>query len=149
MKVILIFAAYLLSGCATLTPPVQKDIVKSTVVNKDYDKTWSSLVRVFAEKNVTFRMIDKGSGLIASEIKTFDPFDNNGLIDCGKMSGHSIIEQHGSVVYNVYVEKQSVSTTKVTVNLKPIMTSMYGGQVTNLDCYSTGLFEKDILSLIK
>jgi hypothetical protein len=149
MKMILILAALLLSGCATLTPPVKKDIVKSAVINKDYDKTWSSLIRAFADKNVTFKNMDKASGLITSDLKTFDPFDNNGLIDCGKLSGHSIVQQFGAATYNVYVEKETASTTRVTVNIKPVMTSKSGGQFTSLDCYSTGLFEKDILDLIK
>lgn len=151
---LLILSLVMISGCATLKPPVQKEIVKSSVVQGDYDKTWASVVRYFAENNITIKNIEKASGLIATDSKTFDPFNNGGAIDCGSLSGVTAATITGIAIYNVFVEKVDAKSTRVTINLKSNMTSAvkssyYTESAGSRECYSTGKFESEMLGKLK
>jgi hypothetical protein len=139
----------LLSGCVSYKPAKQVEITKTFVIQKDFDKTWTELVRYFAENNITFRSMDKASGLIATDVKQFDPFNNGGLIDCGQLSGPSMTTEKGFAIYNVFAEKEK-NYTKITINVKPYMTTYaQNGSTMDRDCYSTGKTESKIYEFVK
>ncbi len=70
----LTFAFLTISGCATNIehiPTSQAPIAKSKVFSGSFDNVWSAAQRVLSEET-TFKILDKSSGIMVTELKTID-----------------------------------------------------------------------------
>lgn len=71
VSTVLFFA---ISGCASNIehiPPTQVPISKNKVFSGSFDQVWSAAQRVLSEET-TFKILDKSSGIMVTELKTID-----------------------------------------------------------------------------
>lgn len=134
---------------------------------KSFDEVWSNIIDLFAEKGIAIKVIDRSSGLIASEKTDFltrYSFEEAGVLkkkgawivlSSIKAGGMEIKPQVVNAEWNIRIKKSS-SGTIVNVNLVNIQASTYSppGQYVAEHTYvfdgkSTGVFEKMIFDIIK
>ncbi len=92
-------------------PTTQLTARAATDVNASFDRTWSAVIDVFAERNIPIATIDKSSGLIATtSLVISDPKETlREWADCGNVEATR-------ATYNVLVRGAGDrSTVKVTV----------------------------------
>src|SRR5216683_1655699 len=96
-------------------PTTQVTPRDATVVNASFERTWSAVIDVFAERNIPIATIDKTSGLIATRpAAVAAPQDTvRTWVDCGNAWG---VYKFAYAEYDVLVRGDSVrSTVKITV----------------------------------
>lgn len=128
-----------IGGC--VTKPVERQIEKSRTYSMSKDKVWERVIEVFATENIQVKTIEKASGLIAAEPASFDP----SFADCGAEALAIVVGK--TAVMNVFVRPAS-GGTQVTVNTKFQERRNYDRNFWTVDCFSTGVLEKQILDAI-
>lgn len=141
MKKIILMMTICLSACATIKPPVKKEIENKRTFGGSYDLIWSKIISKVASDGMAIRQTDKESGII-----TFDHVPDtkfySAYLDCGNVNNAAVNLRPISL--NVIVQK-GVSQT-VTVNLSGgwVLNSVYNYKLGESICYSTGKFEKEL-----
>lgn len=138
IQLIAIIIALLLTGCGTAQV---HEFNKEKEFNKSYGKVWERIVEWFGSTGNAIKLLEKDAGIITSEGYTRD----DECYDCGMWHDRPVLLQ-----YNLVVKKISDTQTKVTVNVFPIATSTGAyGVKSNVNCYSRGKVEKDLLDFIE
>ena len=128
-----------------LAPPPYRAVISSR-----YDKTWSSLVRALAYRNVPLRAIARDSGVIASD-EFVTPI--NLYADCGELGGDRL-EGEALVSFTIFVEPDGTAT-RIQVNSKMRTQAHRRGKSGKLrpspiyQCASTGRFEANLVDDVR
>lgn len=120
---------------ASATAPKSHDVKQDTTVAVPLDDAWRAVVRAFAERNWPIKTIDKTSGVIATDwIRVPEEY-----ADCGSAP---LLRKDGTrVVFNVLVLADGAARSSITVNTKFEQVRSIGGQVSVIECSSTGQVE--------
>lgn len=142
-------ALALLSACATYTPPAEKDIITSKIIDVSYDIAWEKATEWFANSNVPIKNIAKDSGLIATEYRLRA---NSDQIDCGEATGMVVITNKTANM-NIFIKEKTPQTVFVSINVfgNAEAITMQGSAYETrkrIDCISSGVLEREILSAI-
>jgi hypothetical protein len=62
MRIILVASLFLEAGCTT-TPPPPPSPRAGTTVNATANRTWDSVIEVFADRSIPIRNMERASGL--------------------------------------------------------------------------------------
>ena len=141
-----------ITSCATYKPAQKKEIQNKFEITKSYDETWSSVVKFFASKNIPIKVIDKSSGLIATDPMMYDTIREKNYFECDKFFSVGIeVPYPGKAIFNVFVEKTKTDATLITVNLTPtyVVPANQFGTGGERPCFSTGQYEKELLEKVK
>jgi len=142
---------FLLGGCATIVPP-KYPFQATRTYEKDYDTVWSSVIEIFAQRNISIKTIEKVSGIVVSENSKV-PFQvqpdltyNSSYCDCGSPGGLVILtDMKGR--FNVFVRKITENATSVQVNTAYHALKQMGMHFVlgwNWECNSKGYMESII-----
>jgi hypothetical protein len=173
-KVILAVSALVFMGCVSsftypewnpvYTPPPPDKIKNTLEIMAPYDDVWRAVVRVYADRNLSIRTIEKDSGLVASDdirlpMDDFLQYMNPGKYDIEKAWS---IRPTGQILRtNIFVENMGSNRTLVRINLKGTVEwkAAYQGspyykrtEFGITECQSTGKLEaaffKEILAKV-
>jgi hypothetical protein len=172
----LIAVCLLLTSCAPTFYPIKGSSTPSNfIVDKPIDTVWSRIIDVFASKGFSIKIIDKSSGLIVTEKYSFsnsytnEKLEGTGLFDPTKWvvvqavmdnnTGNLLSPEKITGEWNVRVKSlgEDISKTSVTVNITNLTATVTMPQYSktaalitrDLQCYSTGVFEKTFAEMIK
>lgn len=129
-----------LAGC--VTPAVKTDFRNSAVVARPEAQVWADLIGYFTSHQIQIRTIERDSGVIYAERALFDPV----FASCDH--DPTLTEISGTVTMNVFVRPLSPNQTQVTVNADFHQIGTLGRTDYNLDCFSTGVLEAQILRAV-
>ena len=138
-------------GCARYQPPQRYNVKTEAVIEKPFEKVWTSAVEWFATHNTPIKNMDKTSGFISTEY-SLSANDLN-CLDCG-VEGQAFLtvirieNQRGN--FNLIIKPLEDGNTKVLVNCFYKATyNMYSeGRLQRseeINCTSTGVLERAIL----
>ena len=155
MRKVVLFTILLIGfigcGCAStpFTPPTfnnQREFQQS------YDATWTCLMRVMAEKDYDFKIVEKDSGIITTEWMGLPNPGSNG--NSQEFRKYAVIQTWfpalwgaARVFVKIYVIKngEELTTVKVTTTMQALENNISKtGQW--YECYSTGNIETNILN---
>ena len=117
--ILLIFLG-VISGCAAITPTLEKPIEKSKVFESTYEETWNVLLQTLTTSGELIAVAQKDSGLISFQRKIpLDKFKKVVLAPDGVLP----LANHWVIVFpiaqiNILVSKPSDKQTLVTINVK-------------------------------
>ena len=81
---------YLVIGLAAFTacvqPPTYHPLPEPANIPESYDKTWASVIDLFAAFSIPIRTIEKASGLIMAEVLRVNPRIGQRYADCGALA---------------------------------------------------------------
>lgn len=137
----ILFLSVLMSGCATA--PKVHQIDNSRTYQIGYDKVWEDIVSFFATRNIPIKNIAKDSGVIYAETFNID----KSFADCGTPGLAIAGKLHAN--FNVFVRKLDENETSVSVNSSFSEQRQFQSNITQVDCNSFGILEKNILDSIK
>jgi hypothetical protein len=165
-----ILSSVALTACtpAYAGPSIGPATRKATEVNASYDKTWSTVVSHFAERNIQIRTIEKASGIIVAEVlrsalnnhelkvdaKGRPVYNNWGqqltgpaiYADCGSVGGVGI--DPSFISFNMRVLGDG-SRSSVRVNMRYTTNTGTAVAPITTECISTGRFEDELERQIK
>ena len=58
MKLLLLSILFI-TGCGGYTKPIKKEFIKMATIEKDFDTTWTSIIKIFADKNLKIEFIGR------------------------------------------------------------------------------------------
>ena len=153
-----LLSVFLLVGCASYKPPVKTKIQNTYTINKSYNNAWDGIVDFFSESGVFVDQIDKTSGFMASEMALLksgvESEELGEYTDCGDYTA----EFGYSTDYDVYIKfnvqvlgDETSSTIKINCFFKTIVIETYLNYTRKktLKCYSTGLFEQELIAYLQ
>src|SRR2546429_5928198 len=95
------YAAVLLVIAACYSPPTTTAAPRSAMaVNASFDRTWTAVIDVFADRNVPIRTLDRTSGFVATDELRVGS-EGADWADCGSGAGGTIGPAHAG--YNVRI----------------------------------------------
>jgi len=129
-KIILTVSILILIGCAAITvpewnpvytPPPPQHVKNTLEITAPYDDVRRAVVRVYADRNITIKTIEKDSGLVASEdmrlsMSEFLQYMTPGKYDIDQ--AYSIRPRGQVLRTNIFVEEMGNNGTVVRINLK-------------------------------
>ncbi len=151
MKAIPGILTLLSTGCVfagTTGPEILPTPRPNTIVAAAFTKTWNAVIDVFSDKNIPIGVIDRSSGLIATQqlwISASDTSEN--WADCGK-DPHGESFAPAFAVYNIVVRGDTVNST-VRTTVKWYGRQTQAGPISGYDCVSRGVWENDMDAAIK
>ena len=168
-KCTLVVSAFVFVGCLKTMPewnpvyvPPPPNKVKNTAeIMAPYDAVWKAVVRVYADRNISIKTIEKVSGLVASEDMRLPMNEFLEYMNPGKYTVNEPyhIRPTGQILRtNLFVEKMGSNKTLVRINLKGTVEWEASVQpypyykkpefgVT--ECQSTGKLEADMFKEIQ
>lgn len=137
----------ILSGCAAMVKPTIQD---SFTIDKSFDVVWKATVATFAEKSIPIKVIEKDSGIITTEQIIFAKGFNTEREVIGVAEKPSIFLgtwNQGKYYLSVFVVNNDNKTTKITITAH---IEAFENNVSKSwhECYSKGIFEKNIYDSI-
>lgn len=152
MRMIIIMAVLVLTGCAT--PPLTYDFSPESSYKSSKDIVWAGVMSFFSEGNIQIKTLEKDSGVVYAE-NTYTSA-NSSLIDqfadCGKYPAMTPIG--GLAGFNIFVSqspKKENVTVRVNTNFKKswfFSSALVGNITESIVCNSRGTLEKTILDHI-
>ena len=171
-SIITLFLIFLVS-CTLKFYPLKGNYPPTPIVyttEKSFDQVWSNLVDLFAQKGISIRIIDKSSGLIASERTKLSTSyeDSKGKLYSPKafvvlkrnnyQGDENMKKSYFDVTgeWNVHL-KQEANDVSVNINIvniegEQVYTSLYHGETRSrvtIRAQTTGVFEKLIFEAVK
>lgn len=154
--VIVLISALQLAACASIdiTPPEERDFVKSRVYALSFEETWAHAVDWFAGQNVSIDTLEKPSGLITAK---YHIDDRKAVVDCGDIQVSNTIykgEMSQNSFLNVTIRALSEEQTRVNIYFFSDYTvkvqEVWAERVVSKSgqCVSTGKLEKSIFETI-
>lgn len=131
--------SFFLFSCATA--PVKTEFNNTRQYSLSKDAAWEKVIEYFASNNIQIKTLEKESGIIAAEPGTVP----SEFLNCGKPG--LAIPRNSFGVANVFVKSTGSSST-VTVNASYKQTREIDRRRFNVDCFSTGVFEQNVLDSI-
>lgn len=129
-----------LAGCITPAPPAPAPV--ATPVAAPFDKTWASVIDVFAAQNLPIATIDKASGLLVAQPMSLTSEQGRSWAACSKgIAGSMAVNR---VTFNVVVRPVSAGST-IQVNAR----WEYVSGATMMACNSTGVWEARLQLRVK
>ncbi len=125
-KAILIMFILTVMACATAPPrympPTPSNPQNTFEIEAPFDVVWPTVVRVYADRNIGIKTIEKDSGLIASDSMLLNTNEFLNYMDPGRyvdQSGRYRMEMVNPKLYtNIFVEELSGNNTSVRINLR-------------------------------
>jgi hypothetical protein len=163
----LIITSTIFVGCtgsaAQYDKPKDYVVVKEQIFDNTFDVIWQKIIDWFASHNTPIKILDKSSGIIASEYNLST--EDGKYIDCGTAL-HGQENGYGMEVTHLRFEKQSgnfnVSVKKVDDNSTKVIINFFSHSELNqynnsnilvfsqsVTCNSTGRLEKEIFNYLK
>ena len=145
--IIIVSTTILFYGCAH-APATYK--TQSTITYQNtYDEVWSSIISIFARKNIPIKTIEKDSGIIVTEnmnipLSEFSSDFVSKYCDCGN-PGFPYYYKNFKASYNVFARK--IYENRVSVQINTHFTAIkYQGNnlIESIDCVTTGELEKSL-----
>lgn len=129
------------SACApTATAPQLTVFEKTRTYAKPKDQAWAAVLAYFTRNNISVKVLEKDSGVIYAENASFA----TDLADCGQSRA---LEISRLASLNVFV-RPTGGGTEVSVNTKFSLVRTMEGQTWNVECFSRGILEREILDSI-
>jgi hypothetical protein len=102
-------------------PPPPSKVKNKFEIMAPYDDVWKAVVRVYADRNISIKTIEKDLGLVASEdmrlpMDQFLQYMNPGKYDIDQ--AYSIRPTGQILRTNIFVENMGSNRTLVRINLK-------------------------------
>lgn len=163
--IILLFNILGCSGSPPVyNPPKERTINKDQIIYKSYDEVWQLIVSWFATHNSPIKVIDKSSGLIATEYNLSVDLGDK-YLDCGNAKigstdyqGNEItsiqVENHKGN-FNVLLKKIDNNSTSVSINFfATAKINQYSNKTGRLEmsedvnCYTKGVLETEIFDAL-
>lgn len=140
-RVFVVAVAVAASAASAGSPAKKKNIVTSAQISAPFDVAWSAVIRVFAERSWPIKVMEKDSGLVATDAMIVPP-DLAQLADCG--SSGLDIDQVMTLTINVFLTTDGT----ITVNTKFTRQrqSTIDKSTSTVECFSTGIVEEAIIS---
>lgn len=133
------------AACAQPSPAPQPS--SAVTVNAPVAKTWTALVDVLGDRNVSITAIDRSSGIITAKSAELSRGDFLQLANCGSFTHQALIGGIGSGVarYNAVVRGDS---TRASIKVTATYTghTNHGADET---CVSTGAWETALATDVK
>lgn len=148
----LIIVALLLTACAS-GPTVRSETYSvSDTLYVPYETAWQNALRVLTAQGFTVELSNMKGGVISlreSPVKLTER-----QADCGSFHGIPYVKDFRTTPYmTLFIDFEKISDTKTSVRvnsvLKATFTAGVGAETRELTCYSSGNFEKKLLSQIR
>lgn len=130
-----------LAACQS-APARQAPITNSRTYEAPFDEVWSKAVAVLASRSIQIKTIEKDSGVIYAEPGKI----GGSYIDCGQSGLAGIVGRTATL--NLFIKPEGAGSTLATVNLTARETRQFDTSTWNVDCFSTGLLEAELLELL-
>ena len=135
-KLLLFTVMVLMVGCAA-RKPTTFDFTNQKTYDASFDKTWESVISIFAEANIPIVTLEKDSGLIVSD----NLAASGGNYYCKTGFFDHIRSPEGR--FNVFVRKVSDGKTSVQINSTYRAQLWFGDNLKGwAKCVSTGELER-------
>lgn len=140
-RILVVMVAVAASAASAGSAAKKRDIVTSAQISAPFDVAWAAVIRVFAERSWPIKVMEKASGLVATDAMTV-PQDLAALADCG--SSGLDIDQSMTLTINVFLTTDGT----ITVNTKFTRQrqSTIDKSTRTVECFSTGVVEEAIIS---
>jgi hypothetical protein len=148
---LLIVVALLLNACAS-GPPVRSETYSvSDKASIPYETAWQNAIHILTARGFAIENSNMKGGVISLQerpVKLNEP-----QADCGEYHGISYLNDYRTTLYmTLFIDFDKVSdmTTAVRINsvLKATFVAGLGAEPREWTCYSSGYFEKKLLSQI-
>lgn len=134
----------LLASCASA--PKTYDFDPTAQYSAPFDRTWDSVIQIFAERNWPISTLEKDSGIIVTDWVGFS--EQEEVADCGTPGGLSHIGDR-RMRFNVYVQRQDNGGSHLRVNTRTEAYICTGSNCGNwYACNSTGKLEGMITAMV-
>lgn len=145
-RIAIVVCLAVLGACAS-TPPGAAVIRSPMPVTASFDRTWTAVIDVFAERNVPIETLDRSSGLIVARPLSV-PREDAQYADCGTAMGLPIPPSRA--MHNVRVRGDSASSTvQITVRWEWVTTATSISAETANECSTKGVWETMVERQIK
>jgi uncharacterized lipoprotein len=151
MKYTLLIGALLLTACASSHSVKSETYSVSDKFSIPYETAWQNALRVMTAQGFTIENSNMQGGVISLQERPVR--FNERQADCGGYHGIPYLNDYRTTLYlTLFIDFDKVSdtTTAVRINsaLKASFAAGVGSELREWTCYSSGYFEKKLLSQI-
>lgn len=155
--------ALLLSGCISVYGPVKpgnqgdatqskapgmSDVVSVVKIgNRNPQELFNAITAYYQQKGLTPTVQDNATGIVAAASR--DEAVVSVYLDCSALSQTQNIQEQSRIVTQVWSAGEGSNVSVVVTGVVGLVTPDGNDKVKPVECKSTGLFERDLLEILR